>query len=238
MGRYVGRIINPISGKIESVSYEGYTFKVTDESLKRWKRWMRFVHIDQGVIFWFFGLVTLFLLSVNASAVLGPLGLVPEGLDVAVVQAHIFGENWGAWGFNLFLVMSFLMLFSVMWTVIDAFTRIASDIIYVNSRIGPFRKHLHFLKNVSLSHLYYTLIVGIIIVNALLLPLEQPLTLLTISAILGGLTMAIYTPIIIYLNNFKLPPQLRPHFITNVIMVIASLFYGFFSLYIVLDFIA
>ncbi len=237
MGRYVGRIINPITGKIEAVSYEGYTFDVNKESLSRWKKWMHFVRVDQGVVFWFFGLITLFLLSVNAYAVLGPQGLVPEGLDVAVAQAHIFAENWGVWGFNIFLIMSFLMLFSVMWTVIDAFTRIASDILYVNSQVGPFSKKLSFLKNISLSHLYYYLIIGIIILNALLLPLKQPLTLLTISAILGGLTMAIYTPIIFYLNNFKLPVELRPSILTNIVMIIASIFYACFSLYVILDFI-
>src|SRR3990167_4643126 len=158
MGKYVGRIINPITGKTESVSYEGYRFDERDpQNIERWKKWMRFVRIDQGVIFWFLGLITLILLSVNAHAVLTPLGLVPEGLDVAVVQAHIFGANWGTFGFNLFLVMAFLMLFSVMWTIIDAFTRIVSDIIYVNSKTGPFKQYLTFFQNISLSRLYYGL---------------------------------------------------------------------------------
>ena len=99
MGKYVGRIINPITGKTESVSYEGYRFDERDPTnIERWKKWMRFIRIDQGVIFWFLGLITLILLSVNAHAVLTPLGLVPEGLDVAVVQAHIFGANWGHLG--------------------------------------------------------------------------------------------------------------------------------------------
>ena len=40
-------------------------------------------------------------------------GLVPEGLNIAVVQAHIFGDMW-EYLFRIFLVMSFLMLFSVM----------------------------------------------------------------------------------------------------------------------------
>lgn len=238
MGKYVGRIINPITGKTESVSFEGYKFEINDENMSRWRKWMHIVRVDQGFIFWFFGLITLLLLSVNAHAVLGPQGIVPEGINVAVVQANIFGENWGVWGFNTFLIMSFLMLFSVMWTIIDAFTRIASDIIYVNSRIGPFSHHLAFLRKISLSHIYYFLIICIIVLNALLLPLEQPLTLLTISAILGGLTMAIYTPIIMYLNNTKLAKELRPSLFTNIVMIFASVFYASFSLYIIWDYIS
>ncbi|HEY9584810.1 MAG TPA: Nramp family divalent metal transporter, partial [Candidatus Paceibacterota bacterium] len=236
MGKYVGRIINPITGKIESVSYKGYAFETSPENMVRWKKWMNFIKIDQGLIFWLLGLVTLLLLSLNAYAILGPKGLVPDGLDVAVVQAHIFGENWGAFGFNLFLIMAFLMLFSVMWTVIDAFTRIVSDIIYVNSQTGPFQKILAPFKKISLSHLYYGLILIIVFLSALLLPLKQPLILLTISAVLGGLTMAIYTPILFYINNFKLPKPLRPGIITNIFLIAASVFYLYFSGFIVLSY--
>ena len=231
MGHHAGRILNPITGRDEAVSFTGYSFPITPENLSRWKKWMRLVRIDQGVIFWFLGLVTLLLLSVNAYATLVPKGLVPEGTAVAVVQAHIFGDTWGPLGFNLFLLMAFLMLFSVMWTVIDAFTRIVSDILYVNSRTGPFMQYLSWFKNISVHKLYYGAILVIVLMSALLVPLGQPLALLTISAVLGGVTMAIYVPLLIYLNNFRLPKALRPGFITNIAMTLAGAFYIYFVLY-------
>lgn len=234
MGKYVGRITNPITGRTEAVSFKGYTFLPEGHNMVHWRHWMRFMRVDQVLIFWLLGVVTLILLSVNAYAVLVPQGLVPEGLNVAVVQAHIFGENWGTFGFNLFLVMAFLMLFSVMWTVIDAFTRIVSDIVYVNARVGPFQKYLGRLKEIPLSHLYYGLILGIVLVSALLLPFDQPLILLTISAVLGGITMAIYVPVLIFLNNFRLPRPLRPGIFVNLVMVAAALFYLYFSVRIAL----
>ncbi len=229
MGKYVGRIINPITGKIESVSFKGYAFHPDKENMANWKEWMRFIRIDQGIIFWLLGLLTLVLLSLNARAVLAPMGIVPEGLSVAVAQAHIFGQHWGRWGFNSFLLMSFLMLFSVMWTIIDAFARIVSDILYVNSHTGPFKKYLGDVSNISINHLYYGLVVIIALLSALLLPLNQPLALLTISAVLGGIVMAVYTPVLIYLNNFRLPKLLRPNIFTNLMMSLASLFYLFAS---------
>lgn len=237
MGKYVGRIINPISGKVESVSFKGYLFSAEGQNIIHWKRWMRFVRIDQVFIFWLLGVITLVLLSINAYAVLSPMGLVPEGLNVAVVQAYIFGENWGPFGFNLFLIMSFLMLFSVMWTIIDAFTRIVSDIIYVNARIGPFKKYLSRLANIPLNHLYYGLIMGIVLVSALLLPIKQPLILLTISAVLGGFTMAIYVPILMYLNNSKLAKPLRPGIFTNLVMSLATIFYIYFAIKITMTYL-
>jgi len=235
MGKYIGKIVNPITGKTEAVATTGYTFEINSQNIEEWKKWMKFVKIDQGVIFWFLGLLTLVLLSLNAYVILTPLGLIPEGTQVAVVQAHIFEKNWGKIGFDLFLIMAFLMLFSVMWTVIDAFTRIITDILYVNSRVGPFKKYLSWLEKISIHHLYYGLITGIVLISGLLLTFKQPLILLTISAVLGGFTMAIYTPLLLYINNKKLPKPLRPGIITNIFLFLASIFYIIFSFVILLN---
>lgn len=229
MGKYVGQIENPITGKNEAVAATGFEFDMTEENITRWKKWMRFVRIDQGVIFLLLGFVTLLLLSVNAYAVLTPMGLVPEGLDVAVVQAHIFGNTLGQPGFVLFLVMAFLMLFSVMWTVIDALTRMVSDIIYTNARAGGLRRYFSWAEKISMGKLYYSIIVLVVFSGAILLSFRQPLSLLVISAVLGGLTMALYTPFLIYLNNTSLPKQLRPSWFTNVMMSLISLFFIFFA---------
>ncbi len=233
MGKYAGRIVNPITGKKEATEPTGYVFEPNEENLKNWRGWMKFIRIDQGLIFLLLGFITLFLLSVNAYAVLSPLGVVPEGLDVAVVQAHIFGDQWGIWGFKLFLLMAGLMLFSVMWTVIDALTRMVSDIIYTNSKVGPLQKLFKPFKRISLSYLYYTIITIVVIVGAFLIPLHQPLTLLVISAVLGGLTMAIYTPLLIYFNNTRLPKEIRPSIFTNLMLVGISIFFIYFSVEII-----
>jgi len=235
MSQYVGRITNPITGKQEAVAATGYAFDPTEDNLKKWRGWMKYVVVDQGLIFWFLGFLMLFLLSVNAYSVLTPRGLVPEGMDVAVVQAHIFGNLWGNFGFKLFLVMAFLMLFSVMWTVIDALTRIVSDIIFTNSRVGKNKKIFHWFERFSLSQLYYFIIAVIIIIGGILLPFEQPLTLLVISGVLGGMTMALYTPFLIYLNNTRLPREIRPRWLTNIIMVAISAFYIFFSYQVIIN---
>jgi len=207
----------------------------TRENLRRWRGWFRYVLVDQGLIFWLLGVITLGLLSVNAFVVLSPRGLVPDGLNIAVVQAHIFGEQWGIWGYNLFLVMAFLMLFSVMWTVLDALTRILSDIIYTNTQVGPFSKALVRLRRLTSSQLYYITIGVVVLFGAALIPWQQPLVLLTTSAVLGGLSMAIYTPLLIYFNNTKLPRSIRPGIFTNIIMFLTALFFIFFALSAILN---
>lgn len=235
MGHYVGRIVNPVSGKAEAVAVTGFKFPETALNLSRWKGWMRYVRVDQGLVFWFLGIVTLFLLAVNAYAVLSPQGIIPEGLDVAVAQAQIFGNQWGKAGEILYLVMAYLMLFSVMWTVLDALTRIATDIIHTNSRTGKFKKLFAWGSSVSVHHLYYGLITAFVFMSALLVPFKQPLGFLIVSSVLGGLVMAIYMPILIYLNNMRLPRPLRPGWFTNTIMIASTGFYWFFAYRVIVE---
>lgn len=238
MGKYVGRITNPITGKKEAVATTGYTFDTNDsEMMRRWRGWMHFVKVDQGIIFLTLGFLTLFLLSLNAYAVLSPLGIVPDGMEVAVAQANIFGEKLGPIGFKLFLTMAFLMLFSVMWTVLDALTRIVSDIIYTNSRVGPHQKIFGWLKNVSIGKLYYITIVVVVIIGAMLIPFKQPLTLLVISGVLGGMSMAIYTPLLMYVNNTQLPKALRPNILTNIILTVISIFFIYFTILVITNYL-
>jgi hypothetical protein len=229
MGKYAGKITNPITGRTEAMAATGFTFPINETNLKNWRAWFKFMLIDQGVIFWLLGSITLALLSMNAYAILTPKGLAPEGLQVAVVQAHIFGEHWGIFGYKLFLVMAFLMLFAVMWTVIDAFTRIVTDIIYVNSRQGPYTNKFSVFQKVSAHQLYYGLITSFVIISALLIPLKQPLIFLTISSVLGAVTMVIYIPMLIYLNNTQLAKPIRPGIITNILLAGGFLFYAVFT---------
>lgn len=229
MAKYAGHITNPITGKTEAVNHKGYIFETTAENLKKWRQWMKYVFIDQGIIFWLLGLITLILLSANAYAVLSPRGLVPEGLQLVTLQAMIFQENWGIIGSKLFLFMAFLMLFSTMWMIIDAASRIISDIVYTHLQIKPFQKYLRKIKNISIHHLYYGLIILFVAISAILLPFKEPFIFLITTSVLGGFVMAIYIPILIYFNNFKLPKPLRPGFITNLFMVSASLFYLYFA---------
>src|SRR3989344_3669757 len=137
--------MNVLLGATEAVTVTVQDFHITEESLARWRGWMRYVRIDQGLIFFTLGLISLVLLSVNAYVVLTPLGIVPEGTNVAVAQAEIFAAQWGALGEKLYLLMAYLMLFSVMWTVIDALTRIITDIVHTNAREGALREQFRWM---------------------------------------------------------------------------------------------
>lgn len=239
MGAFASNITNPITGKPQAVDPVGAQVEVNSSTeLMKWRGWMRFVKVDQGVIFGLLGFITLFLLAVNAYAVLKPQGSVPEGTSVAVAQASIFAEQWGSTGFYLYLVMAFLMLFSVMWTVIDAVSRIVSDILATGSKYGPLSGLLARLEKVGVHKLYYGVVTLVVLVGAVLLPLKQPLPWLVTAGVLGGLSMFLYTPFLLYLNNKHLPKALRPSWGINVLMVLITVFYGYFTYRILAGYLA
>ncbi len=230
MAFYNERITNPINGKPHAIGINGANFTINRENLSHWKNWMRFIYIDQGIVFWLVGLLTLVLMSLNAFVVLAPLKIIPEGTSLAVSLSHVFASRLGMLGAKLYLIMAYLMLFSVMWTVIDALSRILSDIIYTNSREGRLTRIFAWGKKWDIHHLYYGTIFLAIVIQAILLPFNQPLTFLLLSSVLGGFTMALYTPFLIYYNNRHLPKEIRPGIITNLVLVGATIFYGIFVL--------
>lgn len=155
---------------------------------------------------------------------------MPSGVEIVTSQAAIFSKHWGVIGEKLFLAMAFMMLFSAMWTIINAFTRIVSDILFVNSHTGPFMKVLRPLQKVSQSYIYYSLICILVVAQAILVPFNQPLNYLVITSVLGGVSMAVYVPILMYLNNRKLAKPLRPGFLTNLVMSLAFIIYAALSI--------
>lgn len=230
MAAYSQPIKNPLTSQDEVREISGHSFEPNQQNLMHWEQWLTYVRADQLLIFWLLGLITLFLLSLNAYAVLAPRGLVPEGAEVTVVQAAIFGESWGIIGSKIFLIMAFLMLFSVMWAIISAFTRIVSDIIFVNAHTGPFQSLFGKLQHTSQSKLYYSLIVLLVLIQAILIPFNPPLTYLLLTSVLGGMVMAIYVPILLFLNNRRLAKPLRPNVLTNLILISAAILYTTLSI--------
>jgi len=237
MASHTEKISNPITGKQEAKYELGKTFEPNNEGLKRWKKWMRYVKIDQGLTFFGLGALILIMLSLNAYIILKPLELIPEGIYVASVQAEVFGQVWGIIGQKVFLFMTFLMLLSVTWTVIDALSRIITDTVAIHSKHGRWRKIFHPFKKLSVGKIYYTAFILIVIISALLVPMKEPLVFLTISGVLGGFTMAIYTPMILWINNKFLAKALRPGWWTNFMLILMTLVFWAFVIVTVFNFV-
>ncbi|AZM47494.1 hypothetical protein DMB38_18365 [Streptomyces sp. WAC 06738] len=224
MGRYVPRLVSPITGKEEAASTTeapaGYVFDPADhENMSRWRRWWRLANLEQGMTFVLVTIVTITLTSLlSHSTVFGMEGLAN---DVSFVEAE--GEELksavGGWFGTTFWLIGAFSLFTAATGIVDYTSRMAADIL----KSTYLRRH-----PVSESRLYFWLVWGVVAVGALILLVgfDQPLVLLVISACVSGLMMFVYSILLLVLNRKSLPPPLKIRNYRVAALIWAVLLYG------------
>jgi hypothetical protein len=242
MGRYVGRITSPITGNEEAVSDVGYHFPHTPENMRRWRDWWRAANIEHFFSFYVTCVVCLVLLSLisyslfyDASGNLKP-GMERFGKDMNFVWGEA-GLIEGLFALPtvgkavrfLFFVMGVAILFTTELGVLDATSRISTDIIKVN--------FLRENENWSAGRLYFLILWGqiaigcaILLAGTLVSNFSQPLFLLKTSAAMNGGVMFLYSMILLYLNSKILPRSLAITPLRFVMLIWACGFFGYFTI--------
>ena len=107
--------------------------------------------------------------------------------------------------------------------VLDYVSRIVADVIKT--------VYLPQSERWSESRIYFIVVWSTIAAGStiLLSGVNQPLLLLVIAACLNGMVMFVYSILLIQLNRKGLPPALRVRGLRLGMLVFATLFYGFFS---------
>lgn len=234
MGRYIGRITSPITGKEEPVAEIGYHFPSTPENLARWRRWWRAANLEHFVSFFLTCLVCLLLLSLISYSIF----YLPDGARNPDVPDY--GRNMRfIWGESLeiqrslgplfritFLVMGVAILLTTEFGVLDASSRISTDIVKVNwladsTRFNESRLYYLFLWGTILLGVGFLLVVGSERLDGLML--------FRLASSLNGAVMFLYSGLLLYLNASKLPPAIRMRPWRMAIMVWSVLFFGVFT---------
>ena len=205
----------------------GYLYPETEENQKRFRDWFRYVVTDQVLFFWLLGSFTMFLFTFGALAVLHPIGLVPDRGSLVWDLASILEESMGTSGRYLFLVVGMAALFSTQLGGVDGGSRIFSDLLHTNFKFGKWFK----LEQWYLILVSTTMIIGTFSVWFFEKYDIAGLDFLFISALIGGFAMAVYVPLLLYMNLTYLPKSARPGWINIFFMVIASAMYIGFAGY-------
>ena len=205
----------------------GYLYPETEENQKRFRDWFRYVVTDQVLFFWLLGSFTMFLFIFGALAVLHPIGLVPDRGSLVWDLASILEESMGTSGRYLFLVVGMAALFSTQLGGVDGGSRIFSDLLHTNFKFGKWFK----LEQWYLILVGTTMIIGPFSVWFYEKYDIAGLDFLFISALIGGFAMAVYVPLLLYMNLTYLPKSARPGWINIFFMVIASAMYIGFAGY-------
>jgi hypothetical protein len=187
----------PITGKPESMPDAG-ALPGDDEGLAHVPSWRRFMSWDIGI-----GvggnILTTLLTCLLAYALLYPKGLLPQHYEIAVVQSRFFEVSWGWWGKALFLIVAAAFLADTWLATVDAVSRIHTDCVY-----GFFPRARRFAYR-QWSLFFLLLLTGVTSVTVLL---NEPGTLILISAVIGFVGTVIYSVALIFLNHVYLPPRL------------------------------
>lgn len=215
MGAYSQKIKNLFTAS--SVRLTGTTFPTTSPNLDKFKIWWRTVNLEHLFIFWLLGLITMLMLSLLAYSTTHLSPGNSQGINFVLNEAGAIGTLG-----TVFLLVTGLMLSATQLTVLDSTSRIITENILL------WRKN----HTAQVSRLYYTVLwsqiaFGILVILA---GFTQPRQLITIGAVVNAFSMLVYTGLIFYLNNARIPAPLRPSPLRNLIIVLIFLFLAFFCL--------
>lgn len=227
MGGRIPVLVNPFRGREETTPQTGFRFPDTPANRSRVRDWLRYVFIDQVLYFWFLNTFTIFLFIFGALAVLHPQGIVPQEGTLMWDEAAILAQSMGWLGRYLFLTVAVATLFSTQVTITDGVARSLSDIFSTSFRFGRRRGQAPW---------YAGLVVFIILTGTVLTAIMEyrgitELGFLLNSAYMSGFAMALYTPLLLWMNLRHLPPSARPAPWNVVMMIVASLVYVGFAVF-------
>jgi hypothetical protein len=220
MGAYVPRIVSPVTGQPEAAPSTGYVFEPTPENLGRWRRWWKFANTEQLTTFVLISFVTILFTSLLAYAtVFGQEGLASD-ISFLEAEGEALNDEVGGWFGTFFWVIGAISLFAAALGIVDYTSRLGADVL----------KTAYF-REANESKIYFGLVWGLVLIGitVLLSGLDQPLVLLVIAAVTGGLMMFIYSALLLLLNKRTLPREIQPGALRVGALVWAFLLFGFLS---------
>ncbi len=229
MGVYTDKISGLFSSKKEDITLCGNKFEINPENISKFKKWWKNINIEHFSLFWVIGISTIFILSLLSYATTYEANFKPEGINFAILESQIISEVVGSIVGTIFLVILGLMLFATQLSVMDATGRINSENIALASRGKISEKKIPY---VYYSVLWMQIIIGILIY---LFISQEPLQLVIISAVLNAFTMFIHVGLTYWVNYSTLEKPLRPGIFRTLMMIFTFLFYGGFSIYVLIN---
>jgi hypothetical protein len=206
MGGYVPRIVSPITGKEEAAPDAARLgFPQDEANLGRWRTWWKRANVEQLVSFALIGGITIIVFSLIAYSTVFQNPDLPEesGFDFIALEGQVLDDRVGQWFGTLFLAVGAISLFAAALGIVDYVARLVADVIHVGyTRDRP---------GITESRLYFAVVWCMVVFGSaiLLLGFDQPLVLVTISTVLGGAIMFVYTCLLLVTNRRYLPAPIR-----------------------------
>lgn len=222
MGAYADRITSVITGKGARKKFvlTGSTFPLSEENLRRFRQWWRTMNLEHLLVFWGLGLFTMLTLSLLAYVTVYGMEGNEQGISFVMHEALVIGQQTLPIIGTLFLIITGIMLCATQLTVLDSTSRIMTENALLLKHTGEMR-----VSAVYYVILWLQILFGIAV---FLLGFDQPLTLITLGAIINAFTMFSYIGLLLWISNRMLPIPLRPSMWRNFALTASFLFFGAF----------
>jgi hypothetical protein len=206
MGKYAPRIVSPITGEEEAApSGQRYHFPEDEANMSRWRDWWRRSNLEQFLSFAVIATLSIVVFSLIAySTVFGNPDLPDEsGFDFISLEADALDSRVGDWFGTLFLIIGAVSLFAAALGIVDYVSRLVADVV----RVGYASDSARWTE----SRIYFVVVWTMIVFGTAILALgfDQPLVLVTISTVLGGAIMFVYSILLVIANRRYLPDELK-----------------------------
>jgi hypothetical protein len=222
MGAKTGAIPSIIGGRNIELSHTGTVFKITAESLKKWRGWRRQVLRDQLAVWMpaaFIGLALPSMLSVEFL----PRGATANQWVLAGMTADgVAGRVGGALGaacWYMVLLCGFLVLLPNAASNADGFIRRWVDVSWTAI------KRLHAWEPRRIGKLYFAILVCYLALGVFFLSMARPMGLIVAYGNLGNLALAVSCWHTLFVNVKLLPSELRPGWAARAGLFIAGVYF-------------
>jgi Mn2+/Fe2+ NRAMP family transporter len=229
MGARLPKVVSPFTGEEVAAPTTGYFFRRDEENMRRWRGWWRVANVEQFTTFFVIGLVALLVFMALTAITLDVGESDAESFDFIRLMGDSFAAEQGQWLATVFWLIGTVVLYSTNLAVLDMVGRVTADVL----KTGPLRDNVRW----SESRIYFIVVWTEIVFGSVILlsGVTQPLILLIIASSLNGLVMFVYSVLLIQLNRRTLPGEIRVSGVRLGALVWAVLFYGFFSVILLID---
>jgi hypothetical protein len=205
----------------------GKTFPEDEKNASLWKRWFRYLVIDQWVVFFIGAIIGMVLPSAIVWYLTGlPDAPKPTSATMPTYMAEQLSRVMGGAGpffFYWALLIGFFILFSTQLGVFESMVRNFTDAAYLNTR---FRESV--LRG-DPRKFYFPFGFVLLVVIAILIHTALPVDLLVISANMANLASLIFPFVLMYLIS-QLPKPAKAPWWSYVVLILNVIFFGFFFL--------
>jgi hypothetical protein len=233
MGGQVGAIASAVGGRNITLSHVGKVFPLTEENLRRWKGWWKYILSDQFLV-WapgcFMGMALPALLSIEFAAHSPMFGkdlpysqplIAADGLRHAPELAGDLSQ----WLWLGALFVGLMVFLPSQMSIVDDVARRWTDILWTGSR-----RVRETMQPDQVRWIYYAILAGYVVWSFLVAAIfltfgDAPTLMVTVIANLNNVALGLTSFHVLWINRTLLPPQLRPRWFNQLGIACCGVFY-------------